>query len=277
MVIVDALTGTEARLSPLLVNLPSIRINPRDLTNDVFDRVTNFIGLEVLRFLHADLQLALLKRQELLPPNAVLLARPPEPRDFVLAVQGIRRNNQLENGPVLAHPDPVLGPEESEDLSFYAATLITPMTVWRKRLDRLRLGISASASEDPGLAAIGLSRLHIEDAVRMIARQGLAAGAVLVYGGALSPGNLTEALFEMIGAYNKWGSVRFPRLIDAPWPWSQEFDADWVAKRRRMLEVRPCEPPADAMEFSAGEGPGHVERLKKPSKGATLLPGVFRL
>ena len=272
MVVVDALTGTEARSSPFLVNLPSIRVNPREATNNVFDRVTNFIGLEVLRFLHADLQLALLKRQNLLPPDAVLLARPPEPRDLVMAVQGSHRNIQADSRPVLAHPDPVLGAEESEDLAFYAATLITPTTVWHKRLDRLRLGISASAADDPGLAAIGLSRLHIEDAVRMIARQGLAAGGVLVYGGDLAPGNLTEALFEMIGAYNKGGVVQFPRLIDyAPWPWSQEVDADWVAKRRSMLEVRLCEPPADAKEFSAGDGPGHVGRLKKTPEGRYAL------
>jgi hypothetical protein len=271
MVIVDALTGTEARSSPFLVNLPSIRVNPRELTNDVFDRVTNFIGLEVLRFLHADLQLELLKRNELLPPDAVLLARPPEPRDLVMAVQSSRRNSQ-DSRAVLAHPDPMLGAEETEDLPFYAATLVTPMTVWHKQLDRLRLGISASAGGDSELVAIGLSRLHIADAVRMIARQGLAAGAVLVYGGDLIPGNLTEALFEMIGAYNKGGVVQFPRLIDcAPWPWSQEVDADWVAKRRSMLEVRPSEPPADVKEFSAGDGPGHVERLKKTTEGRYAL------
>jgi hypothetical protein len=272
MVIVDALTGTEPRLSPLLVNLPSIRVNPHGLTNDLFDRVTNFIGLEVLRFLHADLQLELLKRNNLLPRDAVLLARPPEPRDLVMAVRSSRRNNQADSGAVLAHPDPVLGAEETEDLPFYAATLITPMTVWHKQLDRLRLGISASAGGDSELAAIGLSRLHIADAVRMIARQGLAAGAVLVYGGDLIPGNLTEALFEMIGAYNKGGVVQFPRLIDClPWPWSQEVDADWVAKRRSMLEVRPCEPPEDAKEFSGGDGPGHVDRLKKTDKGRYAL------
>jgi SLOG cluster2/TIR domain len=270
MVIVDALTGTEARSSPFLANLPSIRVNPGELTENVLDRVTNFIGLEVLRFLHADRQLALLKVQGLLPREAVLLARPPEARDLVMAAQD-RRNTGTAR-PVFAHPDPVLTAEESEDLSFYAATLVTPTTLWHKRLERLRLGISASSGEEPDLAAIGLSRLHIEDAVRIFARQGLASGATLVYGGSLVPGNLTEALFEMIGAYNKGGLVEFPRLINySAWPWSQEVDAEWLAKRRRMLEVRPCEPPADAKEFSAGDGRGHVQRLMKTAEGRYAL------
>jgi hypothetical protein len=270
MVVVDALTGTEARSSPFLANLPSIRVNPGELTEDVLDRVTNFIGLEVLRFLHAGRQLALLKVQGLLPRDAVLLARPPEARDLVMAAQC--SHDQGVARPIFAHPDPVLAAEESEDLSFYEATLVTPTTLWHKRLERLRLGISASSGEETDLAAIGLSRLHIEDAVRIFARQGLAAGAMLVYGGSLVPGNLTEALFEMIGAYNKGGLVEFPRLINyAAWPWSQDVDAGWLAKRRRMLEVRPCEPPADAKEFSAGEGPGHVQRLMKTVEGRYAL------
>lgn len=270
MVVVDALTGTEARSSPFLANLPGIRVNQRELTEEALDRVTNFIGLEVLRFLHADRQLALLKAHGLLPSEAVLLARPPEARDLVMAAQG--SHDQSNPRPILAHPDPVLTAEESEDLSFYAATLITPTTLWRKRLDGLRLGISASPGEGSDLAAIGLSLLHIEDVVRILARQGLAAGATLIYGGSLVPGNLTEALFEMIGAYNKGGLVEFPRLVNyAAWPWSQEVDTEWLAKRRKMLEVKRCELPADAKEFRGGDGPGQAQRLMNTAEGRYTL------
>jgi hypothetical protein len=272
MVVVDALTGTEARSSPFLSNLPSIRLNPGETAVPALDRVTNFIGLEVLRFLHADRQLALLQDQGSFPADAVLLARPPEARDIAEAIHEQKSTSPGKSAWVFAHPDPVLAAEEAQDLSYYSATLVTPTSVWRKRLDGLRLGISASAAGDAELASIGLSHLHIEDAVRIFARQALAAGATLVYGGALAPGNLTETLFEMIGAYNKGGLIEFPRLINyTPWPWHQEVDNQWLASRRRMLDVRPCELPADAQEFRAGDGPGQIERLKQTAAGRYVL------
>lgn len=272
MVIVDALMGTEARSSPFLSNLPSIRVNPNDLTENVLDRVTNFIGLEVLRFLHADRQLALLRDQGSFPADAVLLARPPEARDLVMGLHDAPGDQPSKFVRIFAHPDPVLAAEEAEDLSFYSATLVTPTSVWRKRLDGLRLGISASSAGESENAQIGLSELHIEDAVRVFARQALAAGATLVYGGALAPGNLTEALFEMIGAYNKGGLVAFPRLVNyTPWPWHQEVDVQWLASRRRMLDVIACDPPLDAKEFGADDGPGHVGRLKQTPDGRYAL------
>jgi hypothetical protein len=272
MVIVDALMGTEARSSPFLSNLPSIRVNPNDLTENVLDRVTNFIGLEVLRFLHADRQLALLRDQGSFPADAVLLARPPEARDLVMGLHDAPGDQPSKFIRTFAHPDPVLAAEEAEDLSFYSATLVTPTSVWRKRLDGLRLGISASSAGESENAQIGLSELHIEDAVRIFARQALAAGATLVYGGALAPGNLTEALFEMIGAYNKGGLVAFPRLVNyTPWPWHQEVDVQWLASRRKMLDVIACEPPLDAKEFGVDDGPGHVRRLKQTPDGRYAL------
>jgi len=272
IVVVDALTGIEPRSSPFMAYLPSIRMNPQEAGEAFLTRITNFIGLEVLRFLHGERQLALLKAQGSLPSDAVLLVRPPEARDLATAVHDSGRAEKGGPRSVFVHPDPVLATEEKEDLTFYSATLITPTTAWSKRLDGIRLGISASPAEMAELAALGLSELHVEDAVRVLARQALAAGATLVYGGALGPGNLTESLFEMIGAYNKGGLVQFPRLIDyPPWPWHQEVDKDWLAQRRHMLEVRPCDPPEDVRKFSAGDGPGHVERLKKTVEGRYAL------
>ncbi len=149
---------------------------------------------------------------------------------------------------------------------------MTPISLWNKRLDGLQLGISASSSDPSETAALGLSPLHIEDAVRVFARQALSAGATLVYGGSLAPGNFTEALFEMIGAYNKGGLVAYPRLVNySAWPWSQEVDASWLAQRRQMLEHRPCDPPEDAKTFNAGDGPGHVQRLTKTVEGRYAL------
>jgi SLOG cluster2/TIR domain len=272
MVVLDALTGTEPRSSVFMSNLPSIRIDPNSLTPEDLDRLSNFIGLEVLRFLHATRHLSLLKSQGLLPADALVLPRPPESRDFGAAVTRDTRHSAATSQPIVVHPDPVLAAEEAEDFSMYHATLVTPITLWHKRLDGLQLGISASTGDLDELGTLGLSALHIEDAVRIVARQALAAGATLVYGGALAPGNFTEALFEMIGAYNKGGLVAFPRLVNyAAWPWSEEVDTSWLALRRQMLENRPCEPPDDAKAFSAGEGRGHVARLAATTEGRYAL------
>jgi hypothetical protein len=286
IVVMDALTGIEARSSPFMAYLPSIRMDPPSTQMDqqqaraILTNITNFIGLEVLRFLHAERQLKLLKAQGMFPADAVLLLRPPEARDLVAAVHdgGATANKARV---VFVHPDPVLAAEETEDLSLYPATLVTPITAWSKRLDGMRLGLSTAPVEAAELAALGISELHVKDAVRIVARQALAAGATLVYGGALelrTPAeknpveNFTETLFQMIGAYNKGGLIQFPPLIDySPWPWSQEVDIDWLAARRSMLDARLCEPPEDAREFSAGDGPGHVERLKKTVEGRYAL------
>jgi hypothetical protein len=272
IVVVDALTGVEARSSPFMAYLPSIRMNPQQNGEEVLLRITNFIGLEVLKFLHGEQQLTLLKAQGTFPSNSVLLVRPPEARDLAITLRASSEMKEDNRSSVFVHPDPVLAAEEIEDLSFYPATLVTPITAWSKRLEGIRLGISASAGEVEELATLGLSTLHLEDAVRVLARQALAAGATLVYGGALGSNNFTEALFEMIGAYNKAGLVQFPRLIDyAPWPWNQEVNKDWLAQRRNRLDVRPCDPPEDARQFSAGDGPGHVQRLKETVEGRYAL------
>jgi hypothetical protein len=38
-----------------------------------------------------------------------------------------------------------------------------------------------------------------------------------------------------------------------------------------MLEVKPCDLPADAQEFRAGDGPGQIERLKQTAGGRYAL------
>jgi SLOG cluster2 len=101
-----------------------------------------------------------------------------------------------------------------------------------------------------------------------IARQALAAGATLVYGGALNVNtpetrNLTVALHEMIGAYNRASrNAEFAPLINyTPWPWHQDVEAPWLAERRETLKVIPCDAPAGiAAAYGAGDGPGHVGR-----------------
>src|SRR5262249_30802636 len=119
--------------------------------------------------------------------------------------------------------------------------------------------------------------LHLEDAARIVARQAIAAGATLVYGGALAmkqgePGQLTETLFEMIGAYNKSGfGIAGPLVNYAAWPWSEEVDKSWLASRLERLKVRACPRPADLADPDSGTGPGKLGRLAQSPQGRYVL------
>jgi len=201
------------------------------------------------------------------PADAILLTRPPEARDLGAVVRG----GAGSGPPLLLHPDPMMSVEEAGELEALGATLATPTGLWGRRLEDFQLGLSLSPGDPPELTSLGLSPLHVEDAMRVIARQALAAGATLHYGGTLSPGSLTEALFEMIAAYNRDG-LKLPPLVNhTPWPWFKEVDTAWLAKRKKMLDMRRCEPPDDARGFAAAPGPGHVDRLRATAEGRFAL------
>ncbi len=289
MAVLDALVDKEWRSSPFLANLPSIRIDvdkfriakddPDDKKQQIqreqkiqLERITNFLGLEVLRFLHAQLQLRLLQQQKLVDEKAILLPRQPELRDVAILL------NPSVPSRVFVHPDPVLSAEEAEQYDAYNASFITPTSVWPKRLKDFQLGISASLGDEKEEKSIGLSSLlHLEDATRVIARQALAAGATLVYGGALamkqgSPGQLTEVLFEMVGAYNKSGLFAAPPLVNfAAWPWTEEVDNDWLAARLDKLKVVRMARPADLQDPDPVPGPDKFKRLAATPLGAYVL------
>ena len=281
MAVLDALVDKEARSSPFLVNLPSIRIDVNKFEADnvdpndkklQLDRITNFIGLEVLRFLHAERQLHLLQQQGLVDQNAILLPRQPELRDVAVLLGDNVQSHTF------VHPDPVLSAEEAEQYTAYKADFTTPTSVWTKRLKGLPLGISVSLGDPVEERALGLSSvLHLQDATRIIARQALASGATLVYGGALDmkagqPGQLTEALFEMVGAYNRSGLMSAPPLVNyAAWPWTEEVDKDWLAARLEMLEVDRRPRPADLQDPDPVPGPGKFLRLAKTPYGGYVL------
>ncbi len=267
MVVLDALARREPRSSPLLAHLPSMRLAEDGLDEASLERAANFIGFEVLRYLHAQAQLRLLQASGLVPSDAILLTRPPEVRDLGVVIQG----GAGAGRPLLLHPDPMMSFEEAGELEALGAILATPTGLWGRRLEGFQLGLSLSPGDSPELTSLGLSPLHVEDATRVIARQALAAGATLHYGGTLAPGSLTEALFEMIAAYNRDG-LKLPPLVNhTPWPWFEEVDTAWLAKRRRMLDMRRCEPPDDARAFAAAPGPGHVGRLTATPEGRFAL------
>ena len=261
IVVIDALTNAEPRSSPLLANLPTVRLDPDALETKQMRRVTNFLGLEVLRFLHASRHLALLKENGLVPQGTMVLVRPPETRDLSVLIGTAKRDSQPAAKTVFLYPDPVLGAEEVEDLEAHGVTLITPSGRWGRSLEGLKLGLSAGTVDEVTLRTFGLSSLHLTDAARVISRQALAAGANLVYGGALEmtgpsedSNNLVSALFEMIGIYNRGGTVEFPPLDNyTPWPFWQGVSLDWLAARRHMLRVRKLPAPTVAGDLADAE------------------------
>ena len=100
IVVIDALTDAELRSSPLLANLPTVRLDPDALETEKMRRVTNFLGLEVLRFLHASHHLALLEENGLVPQGAMVLVRPPETHDLsvLISTAQTRRSARHQNG-----------------------------------------------------------------------------------------------------------------------------------------------------------------------------------
>ena len=130
VVVLDALIGAEPRSSSLLSNLPTHRLDPASLGTADLRPVTNFVGLEVLRFLHAERQLSMLEAQGLLPKGTVLLVRAPEARDLARHLRERREAGLPTERTVFLYPDPVLGAEEVEGLETEGVTFVTPSGRW---------------------------------------------------------------------------------------------------------------------------------------------------
>lgn len=61
--------------------------------------------------------------------------------------------------------------------------------------------VAISISDSPDMAALGLSKQHLQDAMAEIARHMLALGARLAYGGDLRAGGFSELLFELVARH----------------------------------------------------------------------------
>ena len=213
MIVVDALQHQENRSFPYLSNVPSIRFN-LDAGLDAPDSqkklqaIIDFALLEVLRFIYTQKHFAHLKAHKWLPEEAYLLSRPPEERDL--------RQPHIKQ---IIYPDPPLGSEEDDELSQYKIPLFTPTTLRGKSLQALPIGISISETDPGELQALGLSSLHLQNAMLEIARQCLAQGATLVYGGDLRPNGFTENLLELVRDHNDALKKEFkPVLNYLAWP-----------------------------------------------------------
>ncbi|WP_158816070.1 hypothetical protein [Methylocapsa sp. S129] len=98
-----------------------------------------------------------------------------------------------------------------------------------------RIGISIS--ESPDMAALGLGKEHLDDAMTEIARHLIACGATLAYGGDLREGGFTELLFEIVTRYRRnKDSNRILVKNYLAWPVHTSLLADQIEKWQMALE-----------------------------------------
>lgn len=237
IVVVDALKHHEDRSFPYMSNVPVIRFDSALDAEHVAEKlqvVVDFALLEVLRFVYQKRHLEWLQSQGLLPQEAIILSRPPEPRDLP---KGTVHS-------VLVYPDPPLGVEETDELTSDAVELRTPSTLHNRRLQGTSIGLSISNVDAGELQALGLSDLHLQDAMLEIARYLLAQGATLVYGGDLRPGGFTENLLDLVRYHNDALQKHFTPVRNfLAWPLHSTVDAQWAASHKDALKIVKVDAP----------------------------------
>ncbi len=245
MIVVDALQDHEDRSFPHLSNVPSIRFDldmklgtPK--SKKVLHAIIDFALLEVLRFMYTEKHFAHLKACARLPFNALLLSRPPEERD-------LRQQNVTQ----IIYPDPPLGFEEKNEFDVRNIQLETPTTLCGKQLGNWTIGISISESDSDSagyneLQTLGLSTCHLQNAMLEIARQCLAQGAQLVYGGDLRPNGFTENLLELVRHHNDALKKEFKPVVNyLAWPLKPTLDVAWAAQHKDAIKIIEVDAPAD--------------------------------
>lgn len=228
MVVVDALQNHEPRSFPYLSNVPVLRVDLQTTPNDTqLQAIIDFALLEVLRFYYVKRHFAHLKASDWLPKEALILSRPPEDGDLKTNV----------NSPVV-YPDPPLGYAEINELNHYQTDLVTPTTVHGKDLQDLAVGISISEPDANELKALGLSHFHLQSLMLDVARQCLAQGAQLLYGGDLRPNGFTENLLALVRHHNDTLNKAFAPVVNyLAWPLQLSVDKHWEAKHMDALSI----------------------------------------
>ena len=96
--------------------------------------------------------------------------------------------------------------------------------------------IAISTSDSPDMAALGLSEIHLREAVAEFAIYLLASGASLAYGGDLRRQGFTELLFELVMRYRQREETE-ARVTDyLAWPVHIRMTADDLHERNAKLQ-----------------------------------------
>jgi hypothetical protein len=246
---VNAITTGEERVFPYLGNVPAVRWafdSPRRCAF-VIDAALR----EVLRNVYFREQVKNLKRAGFVPGGCVEIGTAPEMLTYRNLVKAKRCDRATPS--VLLYPDPPLGDEEIEileDINPANLTLATP-TGMAVQPDPTKspvpfkghlVGVSISNAAD--LAVLGMSAVHLEDAMVECARHVLAQGASLAYGGDLRPGGFTTILFELVRSHNRAGTEERVHNFLA---WPIHLQADRAIRHEYLDEIHShnVPPPAD--------------------------------
>jgi hypothetical protein len=142
-----------------------------------------------------------------------------------------------------------LGYEESKELGLYDKQLDTPTTLRGKSLQGQAIGISISESDTGELHALGLSNGHLQIAMLEIARQCLAQGAQLVYGGDLRPDGFTEDLLELVRYHNDALKKEYRPVNNyLAWPLKATLEIAWIAQNKDAISIKVQKAPEDLLK-----------------------------
>jgi hypothetical protein len=249
VLVINAVTVGEDRLFPYLGNAPTIRWpfdSPRrsEMAIDAALR-------EVLRNAYFLEHIRTLKAAGFLPDSCVQIGTAPE----MLTYRNLLRARKCDRAKpsVLLYPDPPLGDEEIEvleDLNPSNLTFTTPIGLAvqpdpAKPVAPLRGRLTGvSVSNSPDLSDLGMSQVHLEDAMVECARHLLAQGASLAYGGDLRPGGFTTILFELVRNHNRAGSQERIHNFLA-WPIHLRIDPTIWHEYLDEIQQYNLAPPAD--------------------------------
>jgi hypothetical protein len=104
--------------------------------------------------------------------------------------------------------------------------------------------IALSVSENPDPASLGPGEIHLDEAVSRIARQLLANGAVIAYGGDLRPGGFSGQLFESAQARDFAGKPARKHIRNyLAWPVHLNLTQQKRAELGNIAELIELSPP----------------------------------
>lgn len=230
IIVVNAVCARETRMFPYLGNVPSVRWKAGDPDAEL--DAAHAVTLEVFRTVFFEAQ----DWKGHFDESVTVLSRPPELVTL-----------RPDSDEIVLYPDPPLADDELALLASYAprTTFVTPISRRLKLREKTpdlrgkRIGLSVSESQDA--ARLGLSGVHLRDAVIELARHLLASGATLVYGGDLRDEGFTQRLFSLVRDHNAAGSDPFDRIENVlPWPDSEAVDAPLKAQHKpsaRFIQV----------------------------------------
>lgn len=163
--------------------------------------------------------------------------------------------------PIVVYPDPPLGEVEHAVLHHHQPGLVlltpTQLSGFAARRSaagtspgRRALTVGLSVSDSPDLMRLGFGDLHLDDAMREVARHLLAAGHRLAYGGDLRPSGFTRSLKAVAATYA--GSRADLPILNflAGYIWKSAPKAE-LAELATVGELRKQATPADATAMPA--------------------------